>query len=56
MSATPEIPNTPTSPWQSETEGDLDDHDTVRDPASPSEEAVDHAIEETFPASDPISP
>ena len=53
------LPNTPDSPFQSETEGDLSGHDepkTNQAPPQPSEEAVDNAVEETFPASDPISP
>lgn len=50
------LPNTPTSPLQSETEGDLDSEDTTQDPPQPTDESLDNAVEETFPASDPISP
>ncbi|GFM88813.1 hypothetical protein PSCICO_42120 [Pseudomonas cichorii] len=50
------LPNTPSTPDQSGTEGDLDNDPTQNEPEEPSEEKIDHAIEETFPASDPISP
>ncbi|MBX8500446.1 hypothetical protein [Pseudomonas lijiangensis] len=48
--------NTPSAPDQSETEGDLDNEPTQNEPEQPDEEKIDHALEETFPASDPISP
>lgn len=49
------LPNTPDSPFQSETEGDLSEQEIDEAP-QPSEDTVDNAVEETFPASDPISP
>jgi len=56
MGTNSNLPNTPASPLQSQTEGDLDSEETTQQPRQPTDESLDNAVEETFPASDPISP